>query len=745
MEEEFITIELTDGRTVDFPAGMSKDEMAAALKKLPKGEAQKSFLDRAGDALKSTVDWFKGGQREDNIPLASGAKLGLPKDKAAKMVALLATTASDDRLQSGIKGIMPNAQFDKDQYGNLVVIAPVYREGKETQQYTRFYPNPKGLDATDLMIGSGAMALGEAIAMTGGALGLPVAGVTGGALIGATEAGVVEAVSSYLTNDKYQYGDIPGGAIGGGLGAKAFELLGKLYRTFKRAPGAVFGTNGELPKNVQDQLRAAGIDPATVTRETMQKIEAQVKAGIDPAEAGRLAEAETLPVPVPLTKGAVTGSQGQQLFENAAEMGGYGSQAESMMRGAREQTQDALQANIPEIRDRIGDGSPTVTGTGQAGAAAQDVLVAQEAAARQRANEMYDAARAKGPAFMDEDAAIAMTGRIETQLSEGFEFVNVPKTAGALNKLKDLVSSGGSIRDMFALRTQVTNLAKEIGSEGAAARQLKNLLDAELGDALDNALIYGDEIAVNAWKSAISNYKDFANTWQSKGGLLKTLTERVSGDGEDLALKVTPEQASNVIFQVTSNRLSTNPKAASNIIKMKNNLPKEEWDMIRQEAFLRITRAGKSQKAGRDVFSGVNFRKEWEKLRTDNPTMINALFTPEERKLITQFANVAARSTGGAVNASNTANSAFNIMGRIMTALGGTGTGRFAMELPFINMARSGYGMARTGSAISGNPSPRAQGSGAGAGGVIANEEELQNYLATEYGAAKNLLKLGPQ
>ena len=91
MEEEFITIELTDGRTVDFPAGMSQDEMAAALKKLPKGEGQKGFLDRAGNAIKGTVDWFKGGQREDNIPLASGAKLGLPNDKARKMLALLAS------------------------------------------------------------------------------------------------------------------------------------------------------------------------------------------------------------------------------------------------------------------------------------------------------------------------------------------------------------------------------------------------------------------------------------------------------------------------------------------------------------------------------------------------------------------------------------------------------------------------------------------------------------------------------
>ena len=742
-EANIVEVDVGDGVILEFPADMPQEDMRQAVMQYT-GQEDKGFLDRAGDAIKSTVDWFKGGQREDNIPLASGANLGLPNDKARKMLALLTTTASDDRLQAGIKNILPNSQFDKDQYGNLVVITPVYRDGKETQQYTRFYPNPKGLDATDLMIGSGAMALGEAIVMTGGALGVPVTGMTGGALIGATEAGIVEGVSSYLTGDKYQYGDIPGGAAGGAIGAKAFEMLGKLYRAFKRAPGAVFGANGELPKGVQEQIRAAGIDPATITRETMAQIDAKVKAGIDPAEAGRMAEAETLPVPVPVTKGAVTGSKGQQLFEDSAASGAFGDKAESMMRGAQDKTQEALQANTSAIKEQIGQGSPTVTGTGQAGAAAQDVLVAQEAAARQRANEMYDAARAKSPAFMDEDAAIAMTGRIETQLSEGFEFVNVPKTAGALNKLKDLVSSGGSIRDMFALRTQVTNLAKEIGSEGAAARQLKNLLDAELGDALDNALIYGDESAVNAWKSAISNYKDFANTWQSKGGLLKTLTERVSGDGEELALKVSPEQASNVIFKVTSNRLSTNPKAAANITKMKANLPKEEWDMIRQEAFLRISEAGKSQKAGRDVFSGVNFRKEWEKLQSNNPTMIKTLFTPEERKLITQFANVAARSTGGAVNASNTANSAFNLMGRIMTALGGTGTGRFAMELPLINIARKGYGMARTGSAIGGNPTPRPQGSGAGAGGVIANEEELQNYLATEYGAARNQL-FGPQ
>ena len=129
-----------------FPTDMPDEDIKAALNK-HFGKPQRNVAQRA-------LDWFKGGQREENIPLANKANLGLPTDKATKMVGLLATTASDDRLQSGIKNIIPGAEFDKDQYGNLVVISPVYKDGEPTQQYTRFYPNPKGLDITDIMQGS---------------------------------------------------------------------------------------------------------------------------------------------------------------------------------------------------------------------------------------------------------------------------------------------------------------------------------------------------------------------------------------------------------------------------------------------------------------------------------------------------------------------------------------------------------------------------------------------------------------
>ena len=174
---------------VYFPDGTSEADIIEALKTLepPKGMVGK------------TVDWFKGGQREDFIPTAFNANLGLPADKSAKLVTLLSTTASDDRLEMGIKKILPKATFDKDQYGNLVVTAPVYRDGKETGQFNRFYPNPAGLDTTDVMIGSGAAALASPITKGLQFLGAPIKRALGGAAIGATEAGLVEGVSSYLT------------------------------------------------------------------------------------------------------------------------------------------------------------------------------------------------------------------------------------------------------------------------------------------------------------------------------------------------------------------------------------------------------------------------------------------------------------------------------------------------------------------------------------------------------------------
>ena len=103
-EQSIIEVEVGD-TILEFPSTMSQDEIRQAVMQFT-GQEDKTFLQKVGDKTTDVMEWFKGGQRDETIPLAYQAKLGLPSDKAAKLVTLLATTASDDRLQSGIKKII---------------------------------------------------------------------------------------------------------------------------------------------------------------------------------------------------------------------------------------------------------------------------------------------------------------------------------------------------------------------------------------------------------------------------------------------------------------------------------------------------------------------------------------------------------------------------------------------------------------------------------------------------------------
>ena len=729
-----------DGQIAEFPDTMSREEITNAIKSFK--DNQPNFIEKGIDAVDRTIDWFKGGKREDNIPLANKANLGLGVKDATKLVSLLATTASDDRLQSGIKSIIPGAEFDKDQYGNLIAIVPKYKDGLPTQQYTRFYPNPSGLDITDLMQGSGAVALGQAIVGTGGALGLPTTGLTGSGLVGFTEAGLVEAISSRLSNVKGKITDPIYGFFGGVLGKKIADVGAGILNMFRGSPDKLFDANGMLKPRIAEDLRKAGIDPETVTPDTLAQMSQKVAQKIDPLEAQRVVEADTLPVPVPMTAGAVTGSKGQQLFEDTAASGGFGQTAENIMAGQKKKTQDAIQQNIPAIRDQIGQGSETITDIGQAGPGVQNVLVNQRDAAFQKADNLYTKARSSGPAFMDQTEADLMVDRITNQMSDNFEFENIPGTAKFITQMRDIVSDGADIRKLFALRTRITNQGKELGQAGKSAGQLKDLLDEELTSALETALIYGDEAAVKRWQSAIKNYADFSNTWNSKGGILKTLTEENIQDGTKASLKISPERASNVIFNA-SGKLSNNPQVVKQLNTLKNRLPREQWNQIRQEAFLRLARAGQTQRAGIDSFSGDMFRKELKKLMSDNKGMLKALFTPKELALINQFANVSARATGGAVNASNSANATFNALGKLAAAFGATNIGTYATRTFGINAFRNLYGSARASISARGGTTPLPS-LGAGPGGAAFTDEDLQNQLNAQFARTTgSVLNLG--
>lgn len=713
-----ITVDAGDGRIIEFPDVEAANQFFASQK------PEKGMVE-------SVVDWFKGVNRREDIPQAISAKLGLSPAKSAEMTALLATTASDDRLQRGISKIEPAAQFDKDEFGNLIAVMPVRNEKGEVTGRTRFYPNPRGLDMADVMQGAGAVAAATGIGKAAQLLGLPTTGVLGGATLGATEAGLTELASSQQTDSPYQFSDIPFGAAGGAAGGLLERAGGAAYRKLFGQADAAMTPSGEFTPQVQEALRRVGLDPATTTKEMADQIMARMRQAVDPEEAARLAAAKSLPVPVPMTRGQVTGSKGQQLFEDAARAGAYGEGAESLLSAQQAAQQQAIRQNIPAMQERIAQGAPLLGAAGEGGAAAQASLVARREAERKAASALYTEAREAGPSMLMPQAKENIIGDVRSSL-ETFNPRTAPNAYAFVDDLEQELAKGDVSR-LFQWREQATNAARGGDPDATALRGVINQFDKSLSDAVDRSLLAGDDTAVEKWKKAISNYKQFASVWKSKGGILNRLTEKTMRDG-DMVLKQDPSSVANYLFGVGGTKLISQPALARDLIAMRNQLPAAEWDMLRQEAFLKLMRFGEGAfQDGERMYSGVKFKKALQDMLDTNPTVVKALFTPREVGLLKQFANVSASATGAAVNASNSANAAAGMLQQLVGMVGGTNAAQFATRAIGVNWLRRAYGSTRAFASMQDlTTAPRTTGIGAGAGGALLSGEQGQQPVAEQ-------------
>ena len=712
-----ITVDAGDGRIIEFPSVEAANQFFAN---------QQSAEPERG-MIGSAVDWLRGANRRTDIPQAMSGGTGLSPQKAAQMTALLATTASDDRLQEGIMKIEPQTQFDQDEFGNLIAVMPVRDDEGNITGRRRFYPNPRGLDLVDVMQGAGAVALGTGVGKLAQTVGVPISGLLGGATIGATEAALVEGASSQLTDQPFQFIDIPLGAAGGAAGAKIGQVVEGLARRFQNAPSRIMDETGDLLPEVKSELQRAGIDPSTARRQLAEKFRSMTRQAVDPEEAGRIAEAQTLPAPVPLTRGQVTGSKGQQLFEDMALSGGLGEPAERMLQSQRQSQQAAIRQNVPAIQEKIAGSAPLISASEEAGEMAQEALTQQKRTASREATRLYDVARASGPASLGVDVAADFADEARTVLRD-YTPASRPVTTELADQFDDIMAQGGDVRRLFQWRVQVTNAAQGGGTDAAAARALRDTFDNQMARAVDQSLLTGDDAAISNWTTAISNYKDFASKWKSRGGVLNALTEKVTRDG-DRVMKVAPEAASNYIFGASGRKLMGAPQLARDLRTLKNTLPEPEWNAIRQEAFLNLARRGEGAfEGGERMFSGVKFKKALEDMAAKNKPVLREIFTDDEMKLLTQFANTAARATGGAVNSSNSANAAAGLLQRLAGAIGGTNTAQFATRLLGANMLRNAYGATRAFQSMQRLATPpRAAAGMSGAAGAAMSGETAQN------------------
>lgn len=700
--------------------------------------------------LGRAADWLSGANREENIGGPLSLELPVTPSQSAQMTALLATTMSPDRLKSGLQKIEPDVQFREDSFGNLVALWPRKNEEGKVTGYQQFYPNPEGLDVSDVMRVSGAAAAATPVGRALKTIGLPTAGLLGGATIGATEAALIEGASSALSGAPYEVMDVPFGALGGAGG----ELLGRTVQGFvsmarSAGPRSVVDASGNLLPKYAEIVRKAGLDPDQVSAAVAADITNMVRSGAEGSQAAITAMSRGLPTPVPMTRGQITGSAGQQLFEDMASKQVYGTVAENIMRAQREAQQEALTQNLDQMLERLRPGFLPIA-RGEGGKSAQEALAAAQKAAKAEAKKLYKTARSKS-AVVEQNSALEIADSMRDTYMSEYDPFSAPVMFKLLDDF-DTISLGGKtpsgtfapgdIGQMMEWRKKVSKLRKGIPTvESSAANDVIKQFDAKVEEAIDKALLSGDADAVTAWANAISNYKDYASKWKSERGVLKLLTEGDMRDGE-LVLKLAPEQAADVIFTATVSGLAGKTGLARDLNTLKATLPSDEWNQLRQEAFIRLMDTSKGAFRGAEQqVSGVKFKKAWEDLRSKNAPVVNALFTPDEQKLFQQFADVSARATNTAVNASNSAAALGGIIQRVASSFGGTPLARFMMTVPIAKGLTEAVGAGRTARAIKGvTPPPRTPltvgGAGVGAAAVSSEPSQdratraIRNFLA---------------
>ncbi len=534
--------------------------------------------------------------------------------------------------------------------------------------------------------------IGTAIA-TGGTS-LP-ATIPGAIARGAGQGALYGGLSGFGTGEGGLENRLGNAAMGAGVGAVLGGGLSGLFAGLgpyvQRAWRAVVSRAELFDPNRQQlteagrwMLQQAGFDASQMSDDAIREFARQARAATDPAQVGRVAEAATLPVPVQLTQGQVTLRPGQQMTEDLMMKGALGQPASTIMQAAQQQQQQAIRGNLPAIQGQLGGG---LIEKGAGGAAAQAALVGQREGLEEAVSQGYQAARAAPGGGFAADAVDDIGARLSQSLAMNYTAGTIPKaeavladfgrlTNAARGGVGNVQSQGNAnvlVKAIFDWRARANATWKAAdATERGAIRNMITQVDDFIEQSIDDALFQGDEAAVRAWQGAIAARRELGQQFQT-GDLIEALTTQ-SPRGGEMALKVAPEDAANYIFGASNTGWLKKPNLARDLMRMRGMLPDDAWNALRQEAFLRFARAGEgAMEGGTRQFSGANFSKAWADALTDNAPLMRILFNEGERRLISQFANVAARATNpvrGGQNFSNTTAAASMLGQSVMQMLG---------------------------------------------------------------------------
>jgi hypothetical protein len=141
-------------------------------------------------------------------------------------------------------------------------------------------------------------------------------GAKAGALLGATTTPVKEGEPFWLTKLQQAGTGAVGGAVGAPIGATLGSILNSgvkaVTNAYRTVSGAVKNLGADADQLISNMFAHKGVDPSGVPPEYLAGLRAQVQDAlrtgrpVDDKALGRLAQANSLPVPVPMTSGQIS-------------------------------------------------------------------------------------------------------------------------------------------------------------------------------------------------------------------------------------------------------------------------------------------------------------------------------------------------------------------------------------------------------------------------------------------------------
>ena len=254
------------------------------------------------------------------------------------------------------------------------------------------------------------------------------------------------------------------GAAGEGLAA----VIGRLATGLRTNMTYIDQQTGRLTAQGEEYVRSLGLDPAGLNQQILRDIMKQATGAFEQNPVGALAaaEARSLPHPVALSRGQISGSPVDQGFEGSALAGAYGQRPYEVMEQGFQAQGTAMRSNIDALRGQFGGQGADPR---SAAAGLQSELAGQARQAKTIAGDAFSAARQASAGFPSESVnAVAYNLRIGMDVSPSV----APKVAGRLSEFEALAGRGQfvNLNELFALRRDLVALGRNMDAEGVAAK-----------------------------------------------------------------------------------------------------------------------------------------------------------------------------------------------------------------------------------------------------------------------------------